>query len=132
MTDALGRTTTYGYEPNTGNLLTVTRLYGTPDAVTTTYTYDPTFNQVKTVTDPLNHTATYDYDAFGNVTSIKNPRPFTQPTTLTYNTDNQPVTVTTFAGTTTFGYEGADLISVTDPAGKVTTRVSDAIGRLVQ
>src|SRR5438876_11255550 len=27
MTDALGRTTTYGYDVNTGSLLTVTRLY---------------------------------------------------------------------------------------------------------
>ena len=133
MTDPLGRTTQYTYDA-VGNVLTVTRLWNTPDAVMTTYTYEPTFNQIKTVTDPLNHTTTYDYDAFGNVTSIKNPPPFDHPTTLTYNTNNQPVTVTlpSPAGTTTFGYEGADLISVTDPTGKVTTRVTDAIGRLVQ
>jgi YD repeat-containing protein len=131
MTDALGRTTTYTYD-SAGNVLTVTRLSGTPDAVTTTFTYEPTFNQVKTVTDPLNHTTTYDYDAFGNVTSITTPLGPQTRTTLAYNTNNQPLTVTTPAGTTTFGYEGADLISITDPTGKVTTRFTDAVGRLVQ
>jgi len=131
MTDALGRTTTYGYDVNTGSLLTVTRLYGTPDAVTTTFTYEPTFNHVATITEPLpNHTTTYGYDAVGNLTSITNP--LGKQITFTYNTSGQPITVTTPAGTMTFTYEGADLISITDPTGKVTTRFTDALGRLVE
>jgi len=113
-----------------GNVLTVTRLSGTADAVTTTFTYEPTFNQVATITDPLTHTTTLGYDSFGNRTSITNP--LSQQATLTYNTNNQPVTVTTPAGTTTFGYEGSDLISVTDPTGKVTMRYTDAVGRMVR
>src|SRR5438093_2081813 len=135
MTDALGRVTAYYYDPDSAgvhNLLTVTRLSGTSDAITTTFTYEPTFNQVATVTDPLNHTTTFGHDAFGNVTSITNPLGPPTQTTLTYNYSGQPLTVTTPAGTTTLAYDGADLISITDPTGKVTTRFTDAVGRLVQ
>jgi RHS repeat-associated protein len=129
VTDALSRTTAFTYD-TAGNVLTVTRLSGTGNAVTTTFTYESTFNQVATVTDPLSHTTTFGYDSLGNLTSITNP--LSQQTTLTYSTSGQPLTVTTPAGTTTFGYEGADLVSVTDPLGKVATRFTDALGRQIQ
>lgn len=42
----------------------------TPIAVTTTFTYEPTYNQIATVTDPLNHTTTFGYDTKDNLTTI--------------------------------------------------------------
>ena len=48
MTDALGRRTDYSYDAQ-GDVLTATRLAGTPDAVTTTATYESTFNHIATV-----------------------------------------------------------------------------------
>ena len=50
VTDALNRTTTYTYDTQ-GNVLTVTRLVRTPEAVATTLTYEATFSQVATITD---------------------------------------------------------------------------------
>src|SRR5207247_4214891 len=93
ITDQLGRTTEYTYDAK-GNVLTVTRLWNTPDAVTTTLTYEPNFNQVETITDPLSHTMTYDYDAVGNLTSITTPLGPQTRTTLTHNELGQPLTVT--------------------------------------
>ncbi|HBH81528.1 MAG TPA: hypothetical protein DDY39_17010, partial [Nitrospira sp.] len=55
-----------------GNLKTVTRLAGTPQAVTDTFTYTADWNQVKTYTDPLNHVTTFGYDERGQLTSIMN------------------------------------------------------------
>ncbi len=45
VTDPLGRQTAYIYD-SLGNLTSITRLSGTPQAVTTTFTFDPTFNQL--------------------------------------------------------------------------------------
>jgi RHS repeat-associated protein len=128
VTDALSRRTDYTYD-TMGNVLTVTRLAGTADAVTTTVTHEPSFNQVASVTDPLNHTTTFGYDAKGNLTTITNP--LGQQTTLTYSEAGQPLTLTTPAGTTTLGYEGRDLASITDPTGGTTRRFTDPVGRLL-
>jgi hypothetical protein len=43
----------------TTDLTSVTRLAGTADAVTTTYAYEPAFNQLTSLTDPLNHTTSF-------------------------------------------------------------------------
>src|SRR5258708_25491905 len=43
VTDALGRKTTYSYDP-LGNVTGFVRLSDTPSAATTQLTYDPTFN----------------------------------------------------------------------------------------
>ena len=64
VTDELGRVTRYTYDTK-GNVATVTRLYGTGDAVTTTYTSDPTYSLPTSVTDPLSHTTTFAYDSPG-------------------------------------------------------------------
>ena len=57
-------------------------------AHTTSHTYEPLFQQVKTVTDPLGHTTTFEYD-------------------------------------------GADLVKITDALGRVVQRFSDGAGRVV-
>lgn len=129
-TDALGRVSAYEYDA-AGNRTKVTRLFGTAEAVSWRYTYEPVFNQVKTVTDPLERVTTYSYDANGNLTQIKDA--LNHLTDITYNAAGQPLTLKRYAGartlTTTFDYDGADLVSVTDPLGRMTTIVTDSIGR---
>jgi YD repeat-containing protein len=64
--DPLNRRTEFTYD-DSGHVLTK-RLAGTTGAVTTTYTYEPLFHQLATVTDPLGHTWTREYDAAGRLT----------------------------------------------------------------
>jgi YD repeat-containing protein len=66
VTDALTRKTAYTYDAK-GNMLTVTKLATTANAVTTTFTNEPAFNQVATVTDPLTHTTMFAFDAIGSL-----------------------------------------------------------------
>src|SRR5208282_37975 len=51
-TDPLERETKYIYD-SLGNLLSVTPLFGTQQAVTTSYTYTPAFSEIASITDPL-------------------------------------------------------------------------------
>ena len=134
VTDALEvspgvrRKTAYTYDPK-GNMLTTTRMaQDPPNSVTTTYTHEPTFNQVATITDPLNHTTSFFYDSVGNLEKVRDAN--NNETTYTYNAVGQPLTVATPAGTTQFVYEFGDLVSVIDPLGNVTARGMDSIGRL--
>lgn len=131
-TDPLGRVTRYEYD-TLGNRTNVTRMYGTAEAVSWTTTYDPLFSQVKTMTDPLSHVTTYSYDTKGNVTQIKDA--LNHLTDITYNSAGQPLTLKRYAGsstlTTSFAYDGADLVSVTDPLGRTTAMFPDSIGRPV-
>jgi RHS repeat-associated protein len=127
MTDGLGRHTDYAYD-SLGNTTSVTRLADTSDAVTATYEYAPIFSLLTSVTDPLEHTTTLMRDGEGNVTSVVDA--LQHETTLTYTPAGQPLTVTTPAGMTQFGYDGGDLVSATDPLGRTSTRFVDALGRL--
>jgi RHS repeat-associated protein len=129
-TDPLGRQTSYTYDA-AGNVTSVTRLAGTSDAVTTNFTYDPTFNQMTSVTDPLGpgHSTTFAYDAQGRLTGITNA--LSRTITVTPGPTGQPVAIADPLGNTTqFGYTAGDLVSITDPMGKVTTRSLDSAGRL--
>ena len=127
--DALGRRTSFTYDP-AGMVTSITRLAGTPNAVTETFTYEPTFNQLATHTDPLTHTTTFDYDTIGNITTITDP--LTRTTTLTYNGQGRPLTITTAAGTTEFTYDGAHVETIESPAGGITTHTVDGAGRITQ
>jgi RHS repeat-associated protein len=126
-TDSLGRSTAYTYDAF-GNLTSVTGLAGTADAVTTSLTYEPAFNQLASVTDPLSHTTTVAYDSRGALSTITDA--LGNSTTFTTNEFGRPLTITTAAGTTTLGYLGTDLMSLTDPLGNVTRRFVDAAGRV--
>jgi YD repeat-containing protein len=89
----------------------VTRLAGTPDAVTTTFTYEPTFSRMTSVTDPLSHTTTFGYDANGNLTSTTNA--LNQTTTITSNESGQPTSITDpLNNTTQLSYDFGDLVGV--------------------
>lgn len=72
VVDQLGRETDYSYD-SMANVLSFTRLAGTPQAVTTSLTYDPIFNQPLTITDPNNNTWTLGYYTYGNLTSVTDP-----------------------------------------------------------
>jgi YD repeat-containing protein len=85
----------YGYDPNYGNLTSITDprgyittiTYNDPNNLTYTYpyqitnprnhltllTYEPKFGKLKTSTDPDTNVTTYDYDVFGRLTKIKKP-----------------------------------------------------------
>ncbi len=128
--DALGRRTEYAYDAK-GNLASITRLAGTPNAVTTSFTYDPTFSQVTTVTDPLNHTTSFGYDPKGALTSITDP--LQHQTVITPDATGQPASIQDpLNQTTQFTYETGDLVATTDPLGRTTTRFLDAVGRVLQ
>ena len=128
VTDPLGRVKHTTYD-TFGNVASVTELFGTANAVTTSYTYEPLFQQLQTVTDPLSHVTTFIYDVAGNRVGIKDAN--NNQTNFTNNAAGQPLTVTDPLGhITTFEYSGADLVRITDPLNRVTTRFVDAIGRL--
>src|SRR5207245_5448786 len=127
MTDALGRQTAYTYDTQ-GNVLTVTRLAGTGDAVTTTVTYEPTFNQVASISDPLSHTTSFSYDVAGNLTTITDP--LGHQTTLIYNPQGQPTKMADALGnTTTLSYYGGAWAPTTHPTTRTTARFTDRRGR---
>ncbi len=127
-TDPLSRVTNYTYD-DAGNITSVTRLAGTPNAVTTSYSYDPTFSQASTITDGLGHVTTFKYDTAGNVTSITDP--LNHQITFTYDSNGELLTTTDAVGNTTqSAYVNGDLVRITDPLNRTTTRSTDAIGRL--
>ncbi|HEU4890872.1 MAG TPA: RHS repeat-associated core domain-containing protein [Vicinamibacterales bacterium] len=121
-----------------GNVTSVTRCLAgqdpctdtSPGSLTTRYTYDPRFQDIATVTDPLNHTTTYGYDDAGDLRSVTDA--LQHSTTLEYNGQGQ-ITATTDAlqHTTRFDYVGGDLVATTDPLMRVTRRFIDAGGRLL-
>jgi YD repeat-containing protein len=126
--DQLGRTTSFDYDA-LGNLSRVTRLDGTPDAVTTNLAYEPSFNQLQTVTDPLGHSTTLAYDSIGEVASVTDS--LNHQFVTTFNGLGQMLTVADPLGNTTqFGYFGGDMVQVTDPAGNASTLNYDLAGRV--
>ena len=123
MTDLLGYTTTFTYDPN-GNLLTVT------DAKqqTTTHTYDP-LNRLLTRTDPLTRTASFTYDLVGNLTTATDRKH--QTTTVTTDPLNRPTRTEYADGTTrTVSYDAAgNLLTATDTGTGPLTFTYDALNR---
>jgi YD repeat-containing protein len=127
--DGLNRETDVAYDAN-GNATGITRLAQTSNAVTSSFTYTSQFNQLETVTDPLNHTTTFQYDGVGNLLSITDP--LNHQTTFTSNSAGQVATATdAMQNTIQFSYDAGDLVGITDPLGNSTTRFADNVGRLV-
>ena len=55
-----------------GNLTSTIEFAGR-SAATTQMVYEPVFNQMSSLTDPLNHTTEYEYDSTGNLIKITDP-----------------------------------------------------------
>jgi RHS repeat-associated protein len=137
MTDALARQTTFTYDTK-GNVTSVTRLAGTPQAVTTSLTWETpsptTFNRLTSVTPPLgpSTTTTWTYDDPNRRITITDP--LGHQTVITHNPVGQPVSIANaLQQTTTFEYDAqGNLAALVDPLGNRTTRTYDAASRLTQ
>ncbi len=132
ITDALGRVTEYQYDAK-GNVIKVTRMFGTASATSWTYTYESVYNQLKSVTDPLGRKTTLTYDSLGNLRQVTDP--LANKSTFTYDPLGRPVTATSYIGasplTSTFTYDGPDLVQVKDPLNRIVTLTPDLVGRIL-
>lgn len=129
ITDALGRRTAYSYDTR-GNVTSITRLAGTPSAVTVTVTltYDPSFNEITSVTDELGNVLQRRYDSLGQLTEIEDP--LGNVARFTYTGTGKLASATDATGNVTqFAYESGDLVATTDPLGRTTTMYNDFVGR---
>jgi RHS repeat-associated protein len=159
VTDPLGRTTAYHFNPQ-GFLLDMTDVLGRR----TVYTRDPGTNLLLTVTDPLNRLSSFTYDAAANVTSITRlagtpdavvtsftyePRfnkratiidPLGHTTSYTYDTAGNLINIEdALHHQTKFTYDSSgEMLTLEDPSGNVTTfaygnrdlvRITDPLGR---
>ena len=94
----------------------------------TKYVYDDLGRQTQ-VTAPDGSFTTLSYS--GQVSSVTNA--LSQTTTSTVNARGEVVNVTDNAGTTTYTYDPfGNLLTMTDPAGNVTTHTYDTRGRKTQ
>src|SRR5439155_16015616 len=92
------------------------------------------FNQVTSITDSLSHTTNFGYGAPPqsppNCCLVSVTDALQHSVTIVPNSDGQPASITDSAGTTQFVYSNGDLITITDPTNKITTRTLDLAGRL--
>lgn len=131
VTDNIGRKVAYAYD-SVGRITDMTRLAGTAQAVTTHYGYSQTCgcDDVTSITDPLNHTTTLDYDDKQNL--IRATDPLSNAVTFTYNAAGQPLSAKdALNNTTQLTYDNGDLVGVTDPRGHTGSAFIDAAGRLL-
>ena len=128
--DPLGRSWTYTYYYNysttdytDGLLKTVTDNLGN----TYSYAYEPQYGLLSQITDPLNNLTTmgYTYDASNRITKVVIADPLSHATTINYNTSGTPASITDpNNNTTTFGYDPtylSELTKITDPLANVST-----------
>jgi RHS repeat-associated protein len=127
VTDPLMRTTSFTYD-SAGNTTSITRLAGTPGAVTTNFTYDPTFNKVTSITDPLGHTTSFKYDNAGNPANVTDPMG-NQSTFQHDPMGEMIVSKDPMGNSTQFTYSNGHLTQITDPLGRTTIRSADTLDR---
>jgi RHS repeat-associated protein len=126
-TDPFGRVTKYTYDPY-GDVTSVTRLYGTPNAVTDSFGYDPNFHQLNSYQDALNNTWTFNPDGNGNLLSVVDPLNHT--TGFINNGQGLPTQITdALQHSIQIGYQQADLSSITDALGRRVSIFTDGAGR---
>lgn len=137
-----GNAVEYAYDAN--HNITKETLLPKPGAsespIITQYTYEAPFNRVKTVTDPLGRTTTFNYDGKGNPVRIDLPQVDGKvpKITMTYNSRSQVKTVTDPEGMKTgrtYDAKTADLRSVIVDQGRLGLRsrfVYDAVGNLTR
>ncbi|MFN2525439.1 MAG: DNRLRE domain-containing protein [Actinomycetota bacterium] len=115
--------------------LPVVNCAGPRPAFTTLYTYDAV-HRVRSVSDPLDHRVSFDYDLNGNLRATTNAA--LDQTTAEFDQKNLLKSVTepfngTLKPTTAFTYDGAgNLKSETTPRGTATTYDYDAANQLTR
>lgn len=121
--DPLGNLTTYTYDVDHN------QLSKTDPSGTTTATYDDAGNLL-TSTDVSGQTTRYEYNAYGQVTSITAPDGGV--TRTEYDERGNPIATTDPSGATTrYAYDSQGrTISITAPDGGVTRMTYDAAGNL--
>ena len=129
VTDDLGRVTRFGYDAN-GNTTSITRMDGTPEALTTLMDYGA-YNSLHTVTNPLGNVLTYNLDTLGRVASSVDPDGVT--TAYTYNGPFGQVSTAQdgYGETTTHSYQLGNPVGDQDPSGRSVRRDFDRVGRLL-
>jgi RHS repeat-associated protein len=96
-----------------------------------TMTYEPTFNQLASITDPLDHTIHYDFDPSDNSVVVRDA--LDHQTKFTFNSKGQLTSRTDpLLHVTQLLYEGPDLAHFVDPLNRVTSLYTDSAGRLVK
>ncbi len=131
VTDNIGRKVAYTYD-SVGRTTDVTSLAGTTEAVTTHYGYTQTCDcdDVTSITDPLNHMTTFEYDDKHNLIGATDP--LSNTATFTYNAAGQPLSAKdALNNTTQLTYENGDLVAITDPRGQTGSAFIDSAGRLL-
>jgi RHS repeat-associated protein len=118
------------------------KIFALGQSVQQTFTYNlgtPANNPgsfVQTMTDPLNRTTAYTYDALGNTTSVTQLSGTSTPSTISYTYEpifNRVATVTDpLNHTTTFTYnDSIDQIVKTDPLGNQWITAQNSLGQTV-
>jgi RHS repeat-associated protein len=111
-----------------GNRLSVTDALGN----STTYSYDPTFAKVASITNALGNTTHYTYDSNGSLSESTDPRG--NRTLYTYNPFGMPTELTDPLGQkTVLTYDSfGSLISTRNAIGNISSSRYDAVSRLIE
>lgn len=131
VTDPLGNVRKTVFDSATGYPASVIRAAGTPLAQTTTYDRNSS-GQVLSVTDPLNRTTSFTYDASGNPLTITRMAGTAEAVTrsFTWSDSNLLLSGTDELGhTTRLTYSDGCISSITDALGKQTMVQCDTQGR---
>lgn len=128
ITDGLGRTTTMTYS-SAGDMISATKLAGTPDAVTTAYAYDGPPSAVTRVTNALGKSVSIQYDARRNPVKVTDA--LGNSTTLAYDAQGNVTSVQDALGNQSKRtYVAGGLSSTTDPLGNTSAYFTDVLGRI--
>lgn len=133
-TDPLGNKTSYGYD-SIGRRTSMVSARGNasggdPAKHTATYAYDA-FGNLTKITDPLGHATSMAYDPNRNRSSLSDPNGHL--TSYSYDADNELTKVARADGTTlTFAYDAnGNQTTQTDGAGNTTSYGYDPLDRLI-
>ncbi len=130
--DPAGRTTTYAYSADGLDLLEVRNVTGGASDLLASYAYNAQHRPL-TARDASGQTTTFTYNAWGQVTTIANPKGET--TTLTYDGSGYltQIQAPLTGATTSFAFNPTGtLASVTNSEGATTSFQYDALNRRTQ
>lgn len=122
VTDFRGRTVSFNRDPNTGNLLSVTRPTVSGGTAVTSMTYDSTWNELASSVNELGQTTAVTRDSQGLPIAVTSP--WSSTVQMSWNTAGQISALTPAWGgnpfTTTYRADGRP-ISATNPLGETVS-----------